>query len=292
MRNIMLVVNPFSGRGLSKPAIGTVLSLLCSGGYIVTTYYAGEYTPEQIAYKYAKHHEMVICAGGDGTFSSIVSGLLHSGVSIPVGYIPAGTANDIATTLKLSRNPATAVKNIIKGTPQPLDIGSISGRYFTYVAAFGAFTEVAYSTPSSAKRALGHFAYLLGGLANMSAIKPRRTIIEYDGNHIEGDFIFGGVTNSTSIAGLVKLDPKLVDLADGLFEVLLVRQPLVMSDFMDILAGVASKTYDGDNVQVLHATNVKFKFTEKVAWTVDGEDGGLHEEVEITNSQKAINIIV
>ena len=292
MRNIMLVVNPFSGRGLSRLAIGAILSCLCSDGYIVTTYFAGEYTPEEIVYEYAKNHEMVICAGGDGTFSSVVSGLLRSGVSIPVGYIPAGTANDIASTLKLSRTPVTAVQNIIKGTPQPLDIGSFSGRYFTYVAAFGAFTEVAYSTSPGAKRALGHFAYILGGLANMSAIKPRRTIVEYDGNYIEGDFIFGGVTNSTSIAGLVKLDPKIVDLADGLFEVLLVKQPLVLADFMDILAGVASKTYDGDNVQVLHATNVKFKFNEKVAWTVDGEDGGLHEEVEITNTHKAINIII
>jgi len=288
----MLVVNPFSGRGLSKPAIGRILSLLCSDGCIVTTYFAGELTPEQIVCEYAKNHEMVICAGGDGTFNSVASGLLHSDASIPVGYIPAGTANDIATTLKLPRDPVAAVQRIIKGTPQPLDIGNFSGRYFTYVTAFGAFTEVAYSTPANAKRALGHFAYMLGGLANMSAIRPRHTIIEYDGECIEGDFIFGGVTNTTSIAGFVKLDPKLVDLADGVFEVLLVKQPVVLADFIDILAGVASKTYDGDNVQVLHAANVKFKFNEQVAWTVDGEDGGLHEEVEITNIHKAINILL
>jgi len=292
MRNLMLVVNPFSGRGLSRIAIGTVLLHLCGSGCIVTTYFAGEYTPEEITFKFAKHHEMVICVGGDGTFSSVVSGLLHSGVSIPVGYIPAGTANDIATTLKLSRDPATAVQRIIKGTPQPLDIGSFSGRYFTYVAAFGAFTEVAYTTPANAKRALGHFAYMLGGLANMAAIKPQRTIIEYDETRIEGDFIFGGVTNTISIAGFVRLDPKLVDLDDGMFEVLLVKQPVVLADFIDILAGVASKTYDGDNVQILHAKHVKFTFQEKVTWTVDGEDGGAHEEVEIKNCHKAIEIVV
>jgi len=288
----MLVVNPFSGRGLSKPAIGTVVSQLCSSGYIVTVYYAGEFTPEQITCEYAKHHELVVCIGGDGTFSSVVSGLLRSGVSIPIGYIPAGTANDIATTLSLSRDPATAAQRIIDGKPQPHDIGMFSEKYFTYIAAFGAFTSVAYSTPHNAKRALGHFAYMLGGLADVAAIKPRRTIIEYDENVIEGDFIFGGVANSTSIAGFVRLAPELVDLSDGLFEVILVKQPLVLADFLDILAGVAMKTYDGDNVQILHASRVKFTFEEEIAWTVDGEDGGLCKEVEITNCHKAISVIV
>jgi len=288
----MMVVNPFSGRGLSRGALGTIVSQMCSSGSIVTVYYAGELTPDQIIEKYAQQHEMIICVGGDGTLSSIVSGLLQAGLSIPIGYIPSGTANDIATTHKLSRDPATAVRRIMEGSPQPLDVGLFSGRYFTYVAAFGAFTSVAYTTPQNTKRALGHLAYMLGGLAEMGAIKPRHTIIEYDGNVIESDFIFGGVTNSTSVAGLVKLDPKLVDLSDGRFEILLVKQPVVLNDFLDILASVAGKTYDGDNVQVLHASNVKFKFTEKVAWTVDGEDGGQHEEVEISNCHKAINMVL
>jgi len=288
----MLIFNPFSGRGISKPAIGTIVSQLCESGYIVTAYFAGEYTPEEIVRKYAGNHELIVCVGGDGTLSSVVSGILGSGMSIPVGYIPMGTANDVASTLALSRTPAAAVKTIINGKPRPIDIGMFYDRYFTYVAAFGAFTGVAYSTPQNAKRALGHFAYILGGLADFAAIKARRTIVEYDGNVIEGDFIFGGVANSTSIAGLVKLDPGHVDLADGLFEVILVRQPVDLAASLDIMAGIATMAYDGDNVQMLHASHVKFTFTEEVAWTIDGENGGMHSEVEIVNSPKAINIIV
>ena len=288
----MLVLNPFSGRGLSKFAIGTIVSKLCENDYIVTVCYTSEYTPEQIICKYGMNYELVVCVGGDGTLSSVVSGLLKTGLSIPVGYIPAGTANDIATTLTLSREPAAAAQAIIKGKPRPLDIGSFSGRYFTYIAAFGAFTSVAYMTPQSNKRALGHLAYLFGGLADMSTIRPRHTIVEYDGTVIEGEFIFGAVANSTSIAGFVRLDPELVNLADGLFEVILVRQPLITADFLDILAGVATQAYDGDNVQVRHASRVKFTFTEDVPWTVDGEDGGLHREAEIINYHKAIDIIV
>jgi len=288
----MLVINPYSGRGLSKSAIGTIITRLCGSGCVVTVYFVDEHTPEQIVVEHAKNHEIVACVGGDGTLSSVVSGLLKSGVSIPIGYIPAGTANDIAATLSLSRDPAVAAQAIIKGKPQPHDIGLFSERYFTYIAAFGAFTAVAYSTTLNAKRTFGHFAYMLGGLADVAAIKPQYTVVEYDGNTIEGDFIFGGVMNSTSVGGFVKIDPELVDLADGMFEVILVRQPIVLADFLDILASIASQTYDGDNVQVLHASTVKFHFKEKVAWTVDGEDGGAHEEVEIKNCHRAISIIV
>jgi len=289
---LMLVFNPFSGRGVSKIAIGKIITELCGSGHIVTTYFAGELNPEELIIKYAKYHDVAICVGGDGTLSSVVSGLLRSGISIPVGFIPAGTANDVASTLALSRDPAVAAKKIINGNPRPLDIGLFYDRYFTYIAAFGAFTGAAYTTTQNAKRSFGHFAYVLEGLSDMAAIKAYHTIVEYDDNIIEGDFVFGGVANSTSIAGLVKLDPGNVDLSDGLFEVILVRQPLTMAAFFDIMAGIATRTYDGDNVQMLHASKVKFTFQEEVAWTVDGENGGLHREAEISNCRKAISIIV
>ena len=289
---MMLVVNPLSGRGLSKFALGTIVSQLCGNGYIVTVYFSGERSPGQLVSEYAKYHELIVCVGGDGTLSGVISGLLETGVSVPVGYIPTGTANDVATTLTLSKAPLEAAQTILNGKPRPLDIGMFSERYFTYIAAFGVFTGVAYSTTQSAKRALGHFAYILGGLADVAAIKPRRTVVEFDGKAIEGDFIFGGVMNSTSVAGFMRLDPKQVDLADGLFEIILVKQPIDPADFLDIFASLATHSYDGDNVQLYHASNVKFTFDEDVAWTVDGEDGGLHREVVITNCHRAINIIV
>jgi len=289
---MMLVVNPRSGRGLSRFALGTIVSQLCGNGYAVTAYFSGERTPEELAFEYAGQHELIVCVGGDGTLSGVVSGLLRAGAAVPVGYIPTGTANDIATTLALSTDPLEAARTIINGKPRPLDIGVFSERHFTYIAAFGAFTGVAYSTPQSAKRSLGHFAYILGGLADVTAIKPQLTTVEFDGKRIEGDFIFGGVLNSTSVAGFMKLDPEQVDLADGLFEIILVKQPLDTAAFLDILASLATQSYDGDNVLLYHASNVKFTFAGEVAWTIDGEDGGLHSEALITNCHKAISIIV
>jgi len=289
---MMLVINPLSGRGLSKSAIGTIVSQLCGSGYAVTVYFSGELSPQQLTCEYAKYHDLIVCVGGDGTFSSVVSGLLSSDVQIPVGYIPAGTANDVATTLTLSKNPQEAAQKIINGKPWPLDIGKFIERHFTYIAAFGAFTGVSYQTPQSAKRALGHFAYVLGGLADMSTIKARRVDVKFHDKAITGDFIFGGVMNSTSVAGLVKLDPNRVDLADGLFEVILVKQPLTLVEFMGILTSIANRSYQGDNVQLIQAKSVKFKFENEVAWTIDGDDGGSHKEALITNCHEAIRIIM
>jgi len=291
-RSMMLIINPHSGRGLSKTALGTIISRLCDADYIVSVYFSHEKTPEELVYDNAKKHDLIVCVGGDGTLSGVIAGLMRAKTSIPVGYIPAGTANDVATTLALSRDPSIAAKQILKGKPKAIDIGRFYKRYFTYIAAFGAFTGVSYSTPQSAKRSLGHFAYVLGGLADVTAIKPRRTVVEYDGQTLEGEFIFGGVTNSTSVAGLIKINSGRVDLADGLFEIILVKQPIVLVDFLDIMSSLTVQTYDGDNVQMLHASNVKFYFEEEVAWTIDGENGGKHKKVEITNCHKAVEIVV
>jgi len=293
----MLIINPHSGRGLSKTALGTIVSKLCDADCSVTVFFSHEKTPEELVYRHAKNHDLIVCAGGDGTLNSVIAGLLKADISVPLGYIPAGTANDVAKTLALSRYPAAATKKILEGTPKAIDIGEFNAaenpvRHFTYIAAFGAFTGVSYTTPQNTKRALGHFAYVLGGLADVATIKPKRTIVEYDGNTIEGDYVFGGVTNSTSIAGMIKLDSKRVDLSDGEFEVILVKQPIVLADMIDIMSSVTVRTYDGDNVNMLHASNIRFIFEEEVAWTIDGEDGGKHKKVEITNTRKAVEIIV
>jgi len=289
---MMLIINPHSGRGLSKTALGTIVSQLCAADYNVTVFFSNEKTPEELAYEHATKHDLVVCVGGDGTLSGVISGLLRSKASIPIGYIPKGTSNDVAITLALSKDPSKAAQTILSGTPRTLDIGKFHDRHFTYIAAFGAFTGVSYLTPQSAKRSLGHFAYVLSGIADVTAIKPRKTIVEYDGKTIKGEFIFGGVTNSTSVGGFIKLNPDKIDLADGLFEVILVKQPVVPADFLEIMSSLTVKTYEGDNFRMLHASKVKFIFEEEVAWAVDGEDGGKHKQVEIENCHKAVEIVV
>ncbi len=288
----MLIVNPYSGRGLSNSALGVIVSLLSEGGYIVSVYSTELGTAEELTRAFAAQYDLVVCVGGDGTISGVVAGLMQTENPPPFGFIPAGTANDMASTLALSKDPKLAVSSILKGRPVGLDIGCFNDKYFAYIAAFGAFTGVSYTTRQSAKRALGHLAYVIGGLASVPAIKPQHTVVEYDDGVIEGSFIFGGVTNSTSIAGFVKLDRKDVDLGDGLFEVILVKNPVNTLELGDIIRSILDHTYHSDNVLLLHTKRIVFRFDEDVAWTRDGENGGCHRTLEIVNRRQALKIII
>ena len=292
MKNLMLIVNPYSGRGLSRNALGTIVSLFCAGDYAVTVFSTQYGTPEELVREYAGRYDLIVCVGGDGTFSGVAAGLMQLEAPPPFGYIPAGTSNDMASTLALSKDPAAAVRSVLNGRPVPLDIGCMGGSVFTYIAAFGAFTGVSYSTKQSAKRALGHLAYVLGGLASVTAIRPRHTIVEYDGGTLEGNYIFGGVTNSTSIAGFVKLDCRDVDLGDGLFEVILVKNPMNAAELGNTVASILNHTYHSENVCLLHTKRIRFTFDEDVDWTRDGENGGRHRMLEIENRRHALQIII
>lgn len=288
----MLIVNPFSGRGLSRNTLGTIVSLFSAEFYAVTVFTTRFGTPEELVRANAASFDMVVCVGGDGTVSSVASGLVQLPSPPPFGFIPTGTANDMASTLALPRDPAAAVKAVLHGQPHPLDIGCFNNDYFTYIAAFGAFTGVSYSTRQSAKRALGHLAYVIDGLASVPALRPQHTVITYDGGTIEGDYIFGGVTNSTSIAGFVKLDAEEVDLGDGLFEVILVKNPVNATELGTIISSLLNKTYDGENVLLLHTKKISFAFDTEVTWTKDGECGGAHRVLEIENLHHALNIMI
>ena len=294
-KRMMLLINPNAGKGGYKAALAEILHVFCGGGWQPTVFFtraAGE-APEIVA-KNAAEYDLTVCLGGDGTLSEVCTGMMRLGErKTPIGYIPLGTANDVARTLGLSAKPVEAAKNILGGRPVHFDVGRFgASEFFTYVAAFGAFTEVSYETPQEAKHALGHIAYMLEGIRQLPKITDYHAIVEYDGGVLEDDFIFGAVTNSTSVAGLVRLDADSVSLDDGLFEVLLVRKPQDLLDLSSIIGSVLSSDFSGENVLFLKSTEVRVMFTETVAWTRDGEDGGKHRDVFISNCHPGVEIIV
>ena len=178
------------------------------------------------------------------------------------------------------------------GAPIPVDVGRFEQTYFTYIAAFGAFTEVAYQTPGENKQILGHLAYVLEGVGQLSKITPRQLTVEYDGKRIEGEFVFGGVTNTTSIAGMLKLNPSLVDLGDGEFEVILVKNPRNILEMNAIFMDIVTRKYDSEYVQMFKAKQIRFQFNEPVPWTRDGEAGGEHVEVNLSVASPGVQIFV
>ena len=295
-KRMMLLVNPNAGKGEFRTVLADILHTICGDGWLPTvvfTKYAGE-APGIVA-RHAQEYDMVACLGGDGTLSEVAAGMmrLEAPQRRPIGYIPLGTANDVARTLGIPFKPVEAAKGMLTGSPMRYDIGQFGfDNYFTYVAAFGAFTEVSYGTPQETKQALGHLAYMLEGIRSLAKITDYHAIVEYDDGVLEDDFIFGAVTNSTSVAGMVRLDAGRVDLSDGMFEVLLVRKPSDLLALSDILTSVLSTDFSGPNVMFFRSKEVRFMFDQCVAWTRDGEDGGSHRDVYIVNRHPGVDIIV
>ena len=295
-KSLLVIVNPVAGRGMYRQGLGEALHILYSAGYVPTVRFttrAGEAV--DLAAEGGAQYDALCCLGGDGTLSDVVTGLMRvpAGQRPPLGYFPLGTANDVATTLRLPKNdPAAAARRMVESAPRPWDVGYMgSGRYFTYVAAFGAFTDVSYETSQQSKQALGHLAYLLEGVNRLAKLPHYQTRVELDGQALEGNFIFGGVTNSTSVAGLVKLDQNLVSLDDGLFEVSLVRFPENLADMNKLMAEVAARKYDGEMFSIRRSQSVRFIFAESVTFTRDGEPGGSYEDLLIENRRAALTLL-
>ena len=209
-------MNPYAGTRKGTKALADIIAIFNRAGYEVITYMtAGPGDCARVVAKLAAQVDLVVCAGGDGTFNETVNGILESGCDTPVGYIPCGSTNDFASSLQLPTNPVKAAQAIMDGDVTRYDIGKFGDRYFSYVASFGAFTKTSYTTPQSVKNALGHTAYLLSSVQELSQIRKEHLLIETGDQVIEDDFIFGAISNSTSVGGILTLDPKQVDMRDG-----------------------------------------------------------------------------
>ena len=235
--------------------------------------------------------DLVACCGGDGTFNETISGILRSGADVPVGYIPAGSTNDFAASLKLPANILQAAKDIVEGEPVAYDVGRFGQRYFSYVASFGAFTRASYATPQNIKNALGHTAYVLEGINELSQIRKTHVRMELDGQVVEDDFLFGAISNSTSVGGILTLDPKQVDMADGKLEVLLVRAPVDLLEISECIKAVQTQKYNCDMITFRSAEKIRVFADPDMPWTLDGEREDGHAEVDVENVHLAIRLM-
>lgn len=293
-KKLMLIVNPAAGRSGYKYNFAEAMNALAAGGYRTTLFFTKHAKDAtRIAAKNADDFDYVVCIGGDGTLSEVMSGLMQHEKRPPLGYIPMGTANDVATTLGLPKNDClAAAKRFMGGERHPFDLGGFGENdYFAYIAAFGAFTEVSYATPQTQKKTLGHLAYVLQGMASLPSIESVQTRVEYDGGVVEGRLLYGSMSNSTSVAGIVKLPEEMVCLGDGISELVLVKEPSYITGFGEILDSVLSQRYDSKDLLILHTKKAKFTFEKPVAWTRDGENGGTHTSVELKNYHAPIELV-
>ena len=292
MKKMLFVMNPYAGQRRANRYLADILSIFNRAGYRVESYMTGARgEATDIVRQYAPEMDLVACCGGDGTFNETVNGLLHSEVNIPVGYIPAGSTNDFAASLGLPTNILQAAEAVVTGEPSALDVGKFGDRYFSYVASFGAFTRTSYATPQNVKNALGHAAYILGGISELSQLRTEHVKLQLDDEIVEDDFLFGAVSNSTSVGGVLSLDPKQVDLRDGKFEVLLLRSPRELGELYECIRAVQTAEYNCKMLTFTPASRVTVWANAGMPWTLDGEMEPGHEEVTIENIHCGLKVM-
>lgn len=302
LKKTLFIVNPHSGKGLIKNHLLDIVDILVKSGYEVTVYPTqcrGD--AKRIMRERKKDYELIVCSGGDGTLDEIVTGMTESGFKTTIGYIPAGSTNDFAISLKIPSAMKKAAEIAVGGKVFPCDVGRFNDDVFVYIAAFGLFTEVSYGTPQEMKNMLGHMAYLLEGVKHLQNIKSSRMKVTYvsetgENRVIEDEFIFGMVTNSHSVGGFKSIAGNVfkgeIALDDGLFEVTLIKMPKNPMELNSILAALAIQNIDTAYMYSFKSGKLTVESEDDVAWTLDGEFGGKHRMVALTNDKQAMDIMV
>lgn len=292
-KKLLFVFNPYSGKAQIKNQLLDIVDIMVKENYEVTIYptqCAGDARDKVEAE--AGNYDLVVCSGGDGTLDEAVTGMMHREEKVPLGYIPAGSTNDFASSLGIPKDMIKAAKAAVSGEKFPCDIGKFNEDYFVYVAAFGLFTEVSYKTSQEWKNVLGHAAYILEGAKCLHDIPSFMMQVEYNNMRIQDEFIYGMITNSTSVGGFKGMTGKDVLLDDGVFEVTLIKKPKNPIELNEIIASLMNLVDDTDMIYSFKSSEIKFTSGKEIPWTLDGEFGGNHTELRIQNLKQAIDIIV
>ena len=293
MKKALFIYNPNAGKELLKPKLSDILDIIVKAGYEVVVYPTQSYKD---AYRkvvsFTEKYDRVICSGGDGTLDEVVTGMMERTEKVPIGYIPTGTTNDFANSLHIPKDLLQAADTAVSGAEFGCDIGKFNDDVFVYIAAFGLFTDVSYQTKQEMKNILGHLAYLLEGMTRLFDIPSYKIKVSHDGEEFEDEFIFGMVTNSRSVGGFRNMIGKNVIFDDGEFEVTLIKTPKNPIALQEIIAALLISQIDTKYMYSFRTKEIHFESVEEIPWTLDGEFGGEHDEVNIYNWQRGLTIVV
>lgn len=292
-KKLLFIYNPHAGKANIRSNLLDIVDIFTKAGYEVTaqpTQKKGDAI--QATADKAGRFDLLVCSGGDGTIDEVVTGMMQRESRIPIGYVPAGTTNDFARSLKIPRTMLPAARSIVEGKPFACDIGTFNGDAFVYIAAFGLFTDVSYLTDQNMKNVLGHMAYLLEGAKRLNHYPSYHMKFEANGTVIEDDFMYGMITNSISVGGFKNITGQNVKLDDGVFEVTLIKKPKNVSQLNQLMTALVRKDVDTDCMYCFKASRITFESEDEVPWTLDGEYGGHQRKVEVQNEMQALEIIV
>ncbi len=292
-RKLLLIVNPISGKSQIRNELFNVVDKFAKQNYEITIYITQHKNDAKTKLQTEQNnYDLIVCTGGDGTLNEVVSGIISAEKTTPIGYIPMGTTNDFANSVGLSRDISIATETVIREKPFKCDIGKFNEHYFTYVAAFGLFTSVAYSTPQQTKNMLGHAAYVLESVKGLADIKSYYIKAEFNGGIYEEQVLFGMVSNTTQVAGFKNLTSNTAELNDGLFEVLFIKMPSNLTEFKDIIVELLTQSTNTKYIHRFSTDKIKITTKDIMEWTLDGEGTGVLSEVNIENLKQSITLYI
>ncbi|MCI7766894.1 MAG: YegS/Rv2252/BmrU family lipid kinase [Oscillospiraceae bacterium] len=297
MKKLLFVYNPYSGKGQISTHLAEIIDIFTKGGYDVTAHPTQAQNDAYSTVKsYGGEYDLIVCSGGDGTTNETIKGIMNGGHHVPVGTIPAGTINDFASSLGIPKYMPDAARLIVRGTPEYVDVGAFNDRYFTYVAAFGVFTEVSYATDQQLKNSIGALAYLIGAMkeaAQKADLSKKYTLtIECNGSSVTDDFIYGMVANSLSVGGIKGLAGKNIRMNDGLFEGLFIKKPATIIELNQILAALIKHEFDSPFIYYFKSSEFHLTAHDDIPWTLDGEYGGNCPDISLCSLHNVLKIMV
>ena len=294
MKKALIILNPCAGTRQANKYFVEILQVFHEAGYettVAVTEKRGDGT--DFVLQRGKQYDLVVAIGGDGTFNEVMDGVLTAGLDVQIGYIPAGSTNDFGSSLGLTKDVVESARSIVEGSIHTLDVGEFNGRHFSYVASFGAFTKSSYSAPQNLKNTLGHLAYVLEGIKDIPSIKPLKLTLQSEYEKYEGEYLFGAICNSTSVAGLLTLSEKIVDMADGKFEVLLIKKPNNVLELNQMMGALATQNFTNSPMITFFSTgSLEIMADPDMPWTLDGEYQPGCEHIKIQNIHGAIQVML
>lgn len=291
MKKLLFIINPKAGLKKNRNYIDDAVEVFENAGYKVGIKYTKKRLDgTNIAREYGAKVDLVVCMGGDGTLNEVIQGMIEISATTPLGYIPAGSTNDFATSLGLKSNPREQAEFIVSNEARPLDMGSFNGRYFVYTASAGIFTKTSYSTPQKMKNRLGHFAYILHGARELFHIRRLKLKIELEDKTYEGKYIFAAINNATRVGGIMKLDEDMVEFNDGLFELMLVEFPSGPIGFMKLVVKILTQKFTG-KITLEQITSARITDCTDIDWSLDGEKEPGRAAVDFKVIHDAVNFI-
>ncbi|MGM9619815.1 MAG: diacylglycerol/lipid kinase family protein [Oscillospiraceae bacterium] len=291
-RRLLLLVNPVAGKRQGEKHLAAIVRGLMEHGWqatVLVTGCAGE--AAELAEHYGGAFERVVCVGGDGTLNETATGLLRAGLSVPLGYLPAGSTNDLAEFLRLPAELPEAVEKAALGEPRPVDVGCFNERYFLNIAEFGAFSWLPYTTPQYLKNVFGYYAYILDGVKDLGKLRSDRLRLTAGERVLEGDFIFGAVCSATNMGGVFDLPEGAVQPDDGSFEVLLIRSPTSALALQEVITALRSRDYADPHIEFFRASSLTVETDTPFDWAVDGERASPGRWLRIENLPRRLPLI-